>query len=133
VLFNGKAGKNISISADGQSLTVDAPAGATTGLITVTNPGGSIKSASPFTVDPQPSITSLSKTSGAVDDTIQINGKNLIGITGVKFGTDDPVSPSSTAGAPSFIQVAVPASAVAGKLTLIGTNGTATSAWRSCR
>src|SRR5207244_2260470 len=61
------------------------PAGATTGTISVSNPGGTATSASSFTVIPTPSITSFSPTSGAVGASVTITGTAFTGATAVKL------------------------------------------------
>jgi hypothetical protein len=46
----GQPGSGVVVAGDGASLQVVVPGGATTGPVTVTTPGGSATSASPFTV-----------------------------------------------------------------------------------
>lgn len=68
-------------------LTFTVPAGATSGTITVVNPASSITSTGTFTVDSQPTITSISSGSGPVGTTVTITGTNLIRTVGVRIGS----------------------------------------------
>jgi hypothetical protein len=127
VLFNGKAGKNLSVSNDGESLTVDAPVGATTGKITVKNALGAALSATTFTVDAAPTITGFSVLTGKEGDPVTIVGTHLATATSVTFGgvEQDAVTP---AGDGKSIATTVPTGAEIGKVAVDAPNGTAMSA-----
>ena len=57
VTFNGTAVPGFVVNADGTSIKVSVPAGATTGPIRVTTPGGTATSGTPFTVRTAPVAT----------------------------------------------------------------------------
>jgi uncharacterized repeat protein (TIGR01451 family) len=82
VSFNGKLGTNVVITQD-TFLTVNVPAGATTGRITVTSPAGSHTNANLFYV--QPVITGLTPASGRAGTNVTLSGNNLLGVTEVLF------------------------------------------------
>jgi YD repeat-containing protein len=77
VSFNGTAGTIVSASPT--QLVVTVPSGATTGIITVTAPGGSASSSTPFTVRASiaPTILSFSPSIGVVGTPIGISGTNF--------------------------------------------------------
>ena len=82
VEFNGAVTSVTSSSANG--LRISVPAGATTGLITVTVTGNSSLSSENFTVTDTPVIASVNPTftlSGATITGFQITGQNLVGST----------------------------------------------------
>lgn len=56
VSFNGTPATSVTVNPEGTSITTAVPAAATTGLISVGAPGGSVSSADPFTVIPLPSF-----------------------------------------------------------------------------
>lgn len=58
-------------------LTVRVPAGATTGPISVTTPGGTTTTTQLFIVNPPPTITGFMPTSGSIGTTVTITGTNL--------------------------------------------------------
>lgn len=83
VMFGGsKLGTGIAIDTSNPSdntITVTAPVGALTGQITVTNPKGSPKTATPFVVDAPPTVVSFSPTSGRPNVTpVTITGGNFV-------------------------------------------------------
>jgi uncharacterized repeat protein (TIGR03803 family) len=82
VSFNGTVTKPTSVS--GTYLTAKVPAGATTGIVSVTTSGGTLKSLYKFRVMPQ--ITSFSPPSGVVGTTVKITGVSLTQTTAVTFG-----------------------------------------------
>src|SRR5207302_540108 len=83
VTFNGVSATFTVNSATSIQATV--PAGATTGPITVTTPGGTATSASSFTVINPPTITSFTPASGAVGNSVTVSGTNFAGATAVTF------------------------------------------------
>src|SRR5439155_8918541 len=80
VQFNGISATFTVNSATAIQATV--PAGATTGPITVTTPGGTAIGSTAFTILP-PSITSFTPTSGPVGTSVTISGTNFTGAMGV--------------------------------------------------
>jgi hypothetical protein len=88
VLFGGVPvlPNNLIVNSDTQ-ITVTVPLGAMTGPITVVAPGGTIASASPFTVtaSPAPTITGFTPSLGTSGSTIIITGTNFLGASAVLF------------------------------------------------
>src|SRR5439155_18069877 len=58
VAFNGTAATNFTVDLDTQ-ITVTVPSGATSGKVSVTNPGGTVQSATDFVVTAAPTISSF--------------------------------------------------------------------------
>jgi uncharacterized repeat protein (TIGR03803 family) len=122
VSFNGTNTTAFTVVSD-TYLTVPVPAGATTGFVTVTTPGGSLKSNHKFLVEPV--IVSFSPTSGKVGDPVTINGTSFTGATKVTFGG---VKATFTVVNDSQITTTVPVGAKTGKIQVTTPGGTATSA-----
>ncbi|TML93881.1 MAG: hypothetical protein E6G03_15180, partial [Actinobacteria bacterium] len=72
VKFNGVAGTFGTVAADGSSLHVVIPAGATTGTVTVTTSGGTGASSTTFVVLPH--VTTFSPASGVAGANVTIGG-----------------------------------------------------------
>jgi hypothetical protein len=126
VTFNG-ASASFTVGSNTQ-LTATVPSGATTGLISVTNPAGTGTSANGFTVTTAPAgpaITSISPTSGMVGTSVTITGTGLSGIISVTFGGG--VSAAFTVISDTRINATVPTGARNGAITVSGPNGSATS------
>ena len=125
VTFNGSAATAVTqISAT--SITAIVPAGATTGPISVTTPGGTATSASVYTVvPPAPTITALAPASVVVGDALTLTGTNLATATAVAF-SGIPVTTFTVVSA-SQITTTVPLGATTGKVTVTTPGGTATS------
>ena len=118
VTFNGTAAATFNVVSATQ-MTAVVPAGATTGKIAVTTPGGTATSTADFTVTtppPVPTITGFTPTSGLVGTTVTINGTNLTGATGVTFNG----AASTTFNVVSAIQIigVVPTGATTGKIAV---------------
>jgi large repetitive protein len=116
-----------SAASDG-SITVNVPAGATTGKVTVANHWGETgTSTSTFTVITAPNITTFSPGSGTPGSSVTINGTGFTGTSAVKFGT---VAATFTVTGDRKITAHVPSSLTAGPYTIHVTNiaGTADSA-----
>jgi hypothetical protein len=124
VTFNGTPA-SFSVVNDG-SINATVPAGATTGAISVTGPGGTGSSSGVFTVPATapPTISSFSPTSGKVGATVTINGANLTGVTKVTF---NGVAASFTAVSDTQVTATVPSGAKNGPIAVTTPNGTATS------
>jgi len=100
------------------------PAGATTGPVGVTTPGGQVSSAASFTVTVTPTITGFDPGSGAPGVTVSITGTNLNAATAVKFN-----GASAVFHVDSGVQITatVPPGATSGTLRVTTPGGTATS------
>jgi uncharacterized repeat protein (TIGR03803 family) len=122
VSFNGTITTAFTVVSD-TYLTVPVPAGATTGFVTVTTPGGSLKSNHKFLVEPV--IVSFNPTSGKVGDAVTINGTSFTGATKVTFGG---VKATFTVVNDGKITTSVPTGAKTGKIQVTAPGGTATSA-----
>ncbi|MCW5864264.1 MAG: IPT/TIG domain-containing protein [Anaerolineae bacterium] len=125
VKFNGVSQPAFTVVSATQ-ITAAVPAGATTGKISVTTPGGTAQSATNFTVVAAPTITSFSPTSGPIGASVTINGTAFTGATSVKF--NGVSQPTFTVVSATQITAAVPAGATTGPIAVTTPGGTATSA-----
>jgi hypothetical protein len=108
----------------GTSLTVTVPAGAITGTLTLTTPGGTIALGT-FTV--VPTLTSINPNNGARGSTVTLTGTTLTGTTTITFaGTSNRTVSSgfTVASATSITGVVVPSGAITGLVTVTTTAGT---------
>ncbi len=80
--FDGKKGNNLNVGYN--TIQVDAPAGVTSGKITVRSPLGSSTSAANFYVPP--AVTSFSPSQGRSGTNVLIKGVNFLGTLAVTFG-----------------------------------------------
>ncbi|MDO7874712.1 IPT/TIG domain-containing protein [Hymenobacter sp. ASUV-10] len=120
VSFNGIAGTSVTV-VNATTITVVVPAGATTGNLTVTTPGGT-SNGLPFTVTlPVPAITRLNPTSGLVGTTVTITGTGFSGATAVSF---NGTAATFTVVSATSITVTVPAGASTGAVTVTTPGGT---------
>ena len=121
VSFNGLAAQ-FQVSSD-TFLTATVPDGATTGLVTVTTPDGSLVSKQKFLV--LPSILSFTPTSGPVGTSVSITGVSLSQTVRVSFGgvgaTDFHVNTDKK------VTAIVPTGAKTGKIVITTAGGTASS------
>jgi hypothetical protein len=127
VKFNGLAATFSVVSAT--SITATVPAGATSGKIAVTTPGGTATSSASFTVTtppPPPTLTSFVPTSGPVGTGVTITGTNFSGATAVKF--NGSAAATFTVVSATSITATVPAGATTGKIAVTTPGGAATSA-----
>jgi hypothetical protein len=108
--FNGKPATFTVVSDT--YLTAIVPGGASSGFVTVTTPGGTLKSNKRFLVQPQ--ITSLSPTSGPVGTTVVIKGVSLAETWKVVF--NGYVASTFTVDSDSQVTAIVPAGALTGKI-----------------
>jgi len=122
VLFG--SGRGTITSSTDTYLTAKVVAGATTGPVTVKEPGGNLISPQPFKV--KPSITTFSPPSGAVGTSVVINGMSLLQATAVKFG--GVAATTFTVNSNTQVTATVPAGAVTGKISITTPGGTANSA-----
>ncbi|MGA9304307.1 MAG: choice-of-anchor tandem repeat GloVer-containing protein [Candidatus Sulfotelmatobacter sp.] len=122
VSFNGTAA-SFTVESD-TYLTATVPAGASTGSIIVTEPGGTLTSNKTFRVVPQ--ITSFSPTSGPVSTSVVITGESFIGVIDVHFGNVKVTS--FTVDSATQITATVPAGAETGKISVCTSGGSGDSA-----
>jgi len=120
VSFNGITA-SFTVSSD-TYLTATLPSGATTGFVTVTTPGGALKSNRKFLVTP--SLLSFSPTSGTVGTPVIITGTSFTGATKVTFGG---VKATFSVDTDSQITATVPTGAKTGKIQVTTPGGVATS------
>ena len=113
VAFNGTAAPGFVMNSATQ-ITVSAPAGVTTGPISLTTPGGTATSATPFTVGTPPTIVSFAPTTGPVGTVVVITGTDLTGATQVRF--NGTVAPTFTVNSATQITATVPAGATTGPI-----------------
>jgi uncharacterized repeat protein (TIGR03803 family) len=120
VSFNGTAAIRKVVS--GTYLTATVPNDATTGFVTVTTSGVTLKSNKIFRVIPQ--VTSFSPTSGPVGTSVVVTGESLEGATSVTF---DGVEAKFTVESYTRIMATVPKGTKTGKIEVTTEGGTATS------
>lgn len=121
VSFNGVAAA-FTVDASG-TITTTVPAGATTGPITITTPGGPVVTTTRFTVTP--ALSSFAPANGPVGTGVTITGTNFTGVTAVSFGSTAATFTVSNSGT---ITTSVPFGAATGTITVTTLDGTATSA-----
>ena len=124
VTFNGISASTVTVDSPTQTRAI-APAGVTTGKISITTPGGTALSAANFTVS-TPSIASFTPASGMVGAQVTITGSNFIGTTGVQF--NGTAATTFTLDSNSQLRATVPSGATTGKISVVTGGGTALSA-----
>ncbi len=122
VLFGTGAGTD-TITSD-TFLTAKIVAGATTGQITVKEPGGNLLT--PHTFKIVPTITSFTPASGPVGTKVVITGMSLSQTTAVRFGA--VAATVFTVNSNTKITVTVPTAAITSKIIVVTPGGSATSA-----
>src|SRR5262249_40714862 len=122
VSFNGISAA-FTISSD-TYLTATVPAGATSGFVTVTLPGSTLKSNRKFLV--APFILSFTPTIGPVGTPVTITGTSFTGATKVTFG--GVKATAFTVNSDTQVTATVPTGAVTGKIAITTAGGTASSA-----
>lgn len=123
VRFNGITATEGTVVNAGD-ISVRIPAGATTGKVTVTTPGGVATSVGDYTISATPSITGLSAISGTVGDTITISGTGFLSAYSVAFGSGSAFFEVLS---DMLISATVPADATTGPITVTTPYGTALS------
>jgi uncharacterized repeat protein (TIGR03803 family) len=121
VSFNGTAAK-FKIVSD-TFLTATIPAGATTGAVTVTIPGGNLKSKINFRVTPV--IKTFTPSSGPVGTPVTITGVSLTQTSKVTFG--GVKATTVVVNSDTQVTANVPTGAKTGKIAITTPGGTATS------
>jgi hypothetical protein len=125
VAFNGTPASVVTVDSETQ-LRANAPAGATTGKISVATAGGTAVSSDDFTVMVlPPSISGFTPTSGAVGSEVTITGADLNGATAINF--NNTVAPTFTVDSATQIRANVPSGATTGKISVTTAGGTALS------
>lgn len=124
VTFGGVTAPGFIIVSD-TSITVNVPAGAVTGPISVTSVGGTGVSATPFTILNPPTITSFTPTTGPVGTPVTITGTRFTGATRVTFG--GVAAAVFNVVNDQTINATVPAAAASGPIGVTTAGGTATS------
>jgi hypothetical protein len=117
VSFNGTAA-TFTVKSD-TNLTATVPAGATTGAVTVTTPGGTLTSNLPFRVRPQ--LLNFNPTSGAVGTQVTITGVSLTQTIGVGFG--GVPATSFTVNSDTQVTATVPTGALSGHIGITTAGG----------
>ena len=121
VLFNGVTATFV-VNSNSQ-ITATVPAGATTGRITITAPGGGNLTSSNFVV--QPTILSFTPNVGRPGTNVVLTGEGLnAGTSAVRFGTN---TASFTVNGASQITAVVPVGAFTSQLSVTTTNGSHTN------
>jgi hypothetical protein len=118
VTFNGKAGTGLAVTLD-YSLTVHAPIGVTSGLITVKGTNGNFITSSNFFVPPH--INGFSPASGRSGTNVIVTGTNFLGTTSILFGSTPATD--FTVLSNNAVRVTVPAGAQTGGLVLMAPAG----------
>jgi hypothetical protein len=121
-LFHGVAASFTVVSDT--YLTAVVPAGATTGLVTVKAPSGTLTSNRIFLVTPV--ILSFSPSSGSPGTKVTIKGGSFSGANKVTFG--GVKATTFSVDSDTQITATVPTGAKTGKITVTTPGGTATSA-----
>ena len=128
VTFNGLAAASFSVVSATQ-ITATVPAGATSGPIRVTTPGGTATSATSFTVNPAgpaaPQLGAFLPTSGPAGTLVTITGSNLTGATAVTF--NGLAAASFSVVSATQITATVPAGATSGPIGVATPGGVTSS------
>ncbi len=119
----GAAAATFKVNSTGTAITTSVPAGATTGLINVVTPSGTLASNATFKVVPQ--IKSFTPPSGPVGTVVTITGVSLTQATKVTFG--GVAATSFTVNSDTQVTATVPTGAKTGKIVITTPGGTASS------
>jgi len=122
VAFNGTSA-SFAVINDGQ-INTTVPAGATTGPVSVTTPGGTTSNGT-FTLAGFPSIASFSPTAGSEGVTVVITGSAFTGATAVNF---NGTPASFIVDNDNQITTTVPTGATSGTIAITSPSGTGISA-----
>ncbi len=124
VKVNGVAAPFNVVSAT--TITATVPAGASSGKISVTTPGGTATSTASFTLLTAPVITSFSPASAKAGALVTITGIRFTGATAVTF--NGIAATSFTVQSATTISAVVPSGSASGKIAVTTPQGSATSA-----
>ncbi|MFA6147666.1 MAG: IPT/TIG domain-containing protein [bacterium] len=135
VTVNGANLDNAAVALNGVSATVTpagagqfsftVPSTATTGMIAVTTPGGTVSSGTNFLVVPQ--VVSFSPAFGVAGDNVIITGSGFDNATTVSFHNGAPAVPVTVV-SPTELRVTVPDNAVTGMIAVATAGGAVPSA-----
>ncbi len=123
VSFNNAAA-TFTVNSTGTSISTTVPNGATTGLITVATPSGSLASNSTFKVTPQ--IKSFTPPSGPDGTSVTITGVSLTQTSRVVFG--GVPATNFTVNSDTEVTATVPTGAKTGRIMITTLGGSASSA-----
>jgi uncharacterized repeat protein (TIGR03803 family) len=118
VSFNGTPAASFRVVAD-TYMTATVPDRATSGFLTVTTPGGTLKSNKQFLVKPQ--ITGFNPASGPVGATVLISGISLAQTSQVTIG--GKLATSFSVNSDKQVTAQVPAGALTGQKITVTTTG----------
>lgn len=127
VSFNGVDATGFAVGSGGASVTVNVPAGATDGPVTLRSAAGNAD-AGRFAVDASqaPVLETMAPDAGPPGTVVTLAGPGLGGVTEVRFG--GVVAAGLTVVDARTLRAVVPPAAVTAPVELIGPAGTATSA-----
>lgn len=123
VSFAGRAA-DFTVLDDG-TIQATVPAGATSGVVSVTAPSGVLTSAVRFTVVAAPTVTGFSPTTGLGGTSVVVTGSGFASATAVSIGN---VSTAFTVLSDTQLRATVPVDGVSGPVLVDTLGGTATSA-----
>ncbi len=124
----GEAAANAFAVLSDSLLRATVPAAAKTGVIAVSNPVGTGFSSSVFRVQRPPVIFGFTPGRGPAGTGVDIFGRNLLDVVGVRFG--DAAADSFSVRSDSLVFARVPSGANSGPVALESALGTATSEGR---
>ncbi|MCG8604962.1 IPT/TIG domain-containing protein, partial [bacterium] len=124
IAFNGTPASTFTIESDSE-IRAEIPAGAVTGIISVTNSAGTGVSASDFAVVFIPSLSSFTPATGVIGTELTITGENFTGTTNVSF--NGTTANGFTVDSDSQLRVEVPPAATTGKISVTNNDGTGMS------
>jgi hypothetical protein len=122
VTFTGGVRATVDNVINGMNLVVTVPAGAQSGPIRITTPGGTFLSFGNFAVSPK--ITGFSPGSGGRDTAVTISGYNFGSTPTVAIGG---ASATVVSASDNEVVATVPPDAITGTITVTTSDGTATS------
>lgn len=125
VKFNGVNAASFTV-VSGNQIQATVPAGASTGLISVTTPQGSGSSSAAFVVITAPQIAGFSPVSGAAGAQVTVTGSGFTGATAVTF--NNVAAGSFTVNSDNQLQAVVPVGATTGRIRVTNPAGAGTSA-----
>lgn len=126
VTFNGVAATSGAVTAPTQ-ISVQVPAGATTGPIVIINASGSVTNTTNFVVSAEPLITDFTPLIGPAGTEVLMNGANFVaGATTIQF--NGVASGSVTVTAPTQLRAIVPVGATNGLISVSTASGSTTNA-----
>jgi hypothetical protein len=128
--FNGLLAATVNSKSSGftvhsdTSVTITVPSGASTGMVSMTGPGGTTTSTTVFTVLPPPAVSSFSPTNGIEGATVTVSGTAFTGATVVTLGGD---SVSFSVVSAKSLTFTVPSNARSGTVHVTTPQGSGTS------